>query len=495
MPKKGKITKKEMLEIIVLSVAVLLAGLALLLAVPDPVVVPEGAVALTVDVFSEYVDPGAQAKFLFFDISDLIETDNPVDTAKTGRYEVRYHAAFLFGVGEASRTVTVVDRVSPVMTLTGEPELRFESIEQFEDPGATAFDNYDGDLTAKIVASHTETAFTEGERSGETEYVFTYSVLDGAGNAAFASRKVIVKDVTPPVVTLLGEESVTVIKGQTYVEQGATAEDNVDGVLAVSVSGAVDTALEGTYAVKYTATDKTGNVTERTRKVTVRAPLQQIKSGATLTPGGSYVALTFDDGPSANTPAVLDVLKQYNVKATFFILNYAESDIPLLQRIVNEGHTLAIHSYSHDYSAIYTSADAYMDGVYKMHDKILRDTGCSASIIRFPGGSSNTVSRRYCSGVMTALTKRAEAEGYTYFDWNVDSGDADGNCMEKDYIVKNVKNGLRSGRVNVVLMHDSGPKTTTPQALPEIIADAQTNGYTFVALSSAVPPVHHNVNN
>ena len=96
---------------------------------------------------------------------------------------------------------------------------------------------------------------------------------------------------------------------------------------------------------------------------------------------------------------------------------------------------------------------------------------------------------------MTRLAKRTAEEGYTYFDWNVDSGDADGNCMSKDYLVKNVKNGLRQGRVNVVLMHDAAPKTTTPQALLEIIADAQAKGYTFIPLSSSVPPVHHGINN
>ena len=495
MQKKGQIKQIQILEILVLAVAILLAGLALLLTIPDPVVMLNGESDVTVDVFSDYADAGATARFLLLDITSNIETDNPVDTNRTGRYEVRYQAAFLFSSAEAVRTVTVADRVAPVVTLQGEPELRFEGISQFEDPGAKAVDNYDGDLTGKVVASHTETAFTEGERKGETEYIFTYSVTDGAGNPGFAVRKVIVKDVTPPVLTLFGEQNVTVVKGQPYVEPGAKAEDNVDGALEVAVSGAVDTTTEGVYAVKYSAVDKTGNATEITRTVTVRAALPDAAPGEPLVPGGSYVALTFDDGPSANTTAVLDVLARYNIKATFFILNYSDSYIPVLQRMVREGHTLAIHSYSHDYSSIYTSADAYMQGVYTMHDKILRDTGYNATILRFPGGSSNTVSRSYRAGVMTELARRVEAEGYSYYDWNVDSGDADGNCMGKDYIVSNVKNGLRAGRVNVVLMHDSGPKTTTPEALPEIIADAQARGFSFVPLSSAVPPVHHGINN
>ncbi len=495
MQQKGKIPKKQIIEIVALSVAILLAAFALLLTVPDPVITPVGADPATVDVFSEYVDPGAEARFLFFDIPDFMETDNAVDTSRVGRYEVRYRAAFLFGSAEEVRTVSVVDRIAPVVTLNGEPELHFEDISQFEDPGAAAQDNYDGDLTAKIVSTHTETPFKEGERKGETEYVYSYTVLDSSGNAGFASRKVITKDVTPPVITLNGGESVTVIRGQAFTDEGATAQDNVDGEVNVSVIGTVDTDTEGEYVLTYTAFDEAGNRSDATRKVTVRAPLPAPAPGEPLQPGGSYVALTFDDGPSANTTAVLDVLKQYGVKATFFILNYSESYIPVLKRMVNEGHTLAIHSYTHDYSAIYTSADAYMQGVYKMQDKIRKDTGVTASILRFPGGSSNTVSRRYSTGVMSQLTKRAEAEGFIYYDWNVDSGDADGNCMAKDYLVKNVKNGLKSGRVNVVLMHDAGPKTTTPQALGEIISYAQGQGYAFVPLSSSVPAVHHGVNN
>ena len=494
MERKTNTSKKHIVEVVLLALAVLLAGVALLLAVPDPAIVVNGQDDVTVDVFATYTDAGAQARFLLFDISDKLETDNPVDTARTGRYTIRYFVKLLFSSAEAFRTVTVADRVNPVVTLQGDAEVRVEDLSFFTDPGVIAQDNYDGDLTGSVIASHTETVFTEGERKGETEYIFTYSVLDGAGNAGFAIRKVIAKDTTPPVITLVGEESVAVIRGQPYTEQGATAEDNVSGAVAVSVAGGVDTAVEGVYVVKYMAEDAAGNRSEITRKVTVRAPAQA-PSGVTIVPGGSYVALTFDDGPSANTTAVLDTLAQYGVKATFFILNYSESYIPVLRRMINEGHTLAIHSWSHDYSAIYTSAEAYMQGVYKLQEKIRNDTGYTAAIIRFPGGSSNTVSKKYCAGVMSQLARRAEAEGFIYYDWNVDSGDADGNCMGKDYIVSNVKNSLRSGRVNVVLMHDSSPKTTTPQALPEIIADAQARGFTFVPLSSSVPAVHHGINN
>ena len=496
MQKKGKIPKKQVVEIVILSVLIaLFGGGILVMTIPSPELYVEGNAEERVDVFATYTDAGARARFLFFDISDRIVSNNPVDTSRCARYQVTYDVSVFLKDVSASRVVTVMDRVPPVVTLLGESELRFEDIRDFTDPGATASDNYDGDISSRVVLSHAEREIRDGERAGGTEYTFTYSVTDSSGNPAFATRRVFVKDETPPVITLNGEDSVSVMLGQPYEEQGATAEDAVSGAVEVTVSGAVDTDVAGEYAVKYTAEDEAGNTAEAVRKVTVRKPLPAVSQGQPLTPGGSYVALTFDDGPSGNTSAVLDVLKEYNVKATFFILNYSESQIPLVKRIVNEGHTLAIHSYSHNYSSIYTSTDAYMNGVYTMRDKILRDTGCSVSILRFPGGSSNTVSKRYSAGVMSRLAERVTAEGYTYYDWNVDSGDADGNCMSKDYLVKNVKNGLKQGRVNVVLMHDSSAKDTTPQALPEIIKDAQDKGYTFIPLSSSVPPVHHGINN
>ena len=496
MRQKKKTPKKQAAEIVVLSFLIaLFGGAILLMTVPSPQILLEGKPTERVDVFATYTDAGASARFLFFDISDRIVSSETVDTSRPGRYQIRYAVSVFLKDAAVFRTVEVVDRTPPVVTLVGDSELRLEDIRDFSDPGATAQDNYDGDLSSSVTLSHTEKKIEKGEDAGGTEYTYTYSVLDSSGNTGFATRRVLVLDKTPPVITLRGEETVTVMLGQPYEEQGAAAEDAVSGEVEVSVSGSVDTGTEGEYAVRYTAEDEAGNTAEVIRKVRVKKPLPAVSQGQPLTPGGSYVALTFDDGPSGNTTAVLDVLQKYGVKATFFILNYSESQIPLLKRIVNEGHTLAIHSYSHDYSAIYTSADAYMNGVYTMRDKILRDTGCSATILRFPGGSSNTVSRSYCSGVMTRLAKRTAEEGCTYFDWNVDSGDADGNCMSKDYLVKNVKNGLRQGRVNVVLMHDAAAKSTTPQALPEIIADAQAKGYTFIPLSSSVPPVHHGINN
>lgn len=124
------------------------------------------------------------------------------------------------------------------------------------------------------------------------------------------------------------------------------------------------------------------------------------------------------------TPRVLDTLKAYNVRATFFIVNYGESGKALIRRMIDEGHTVAIHGYSHDYASIYKSDEAFMQNVYRLRDRLRADFGYEATIIRFPGGSSNTVSRQYSVGIMSRLAQRVQNEGFTYFDWNVSSGDA-----------------------------------------------------------------------
>ena len=183
------------------------------------------------------------------------------------------------------------------------------------------------------------------------------------------------------------------------------------------------------------------------------------------------------------------------MKATFFILNYSDSDKPLIQRMIDEGHTVAIHGYSHDYATIYASDDAFMENIYKLRDRLRADFGYEATFIRFPGGASNTISANHCKGIMSRLVKRVEQEGFAYFDWNVDSGDADGNTKPKDYILSHVKGGLCQGRGNVVLMHDTGVKTTTADALPEILQYGLANGYTFLPITKDTVPVHHATSN
>ena len=203
--------------------------------------------------------------------------------------------------------------------------------------------------------------------------------------------------------------------------------------------------------------------------------------------------LTFDDGPSAKlTPKVLDILKKENVKATFFVINYSESNEHLIKRIVAEGHTIGIHGYSHEYSKIYKSKETFMSNIYTLQDKIYKSTGVKSMYIRFPGGSSNTVSRKYCKGIMTELTKEVLAKGFKYFDWNISSGDA-GGAKDAKAVYKNVKKSLSKKRGNLVLCHDIHQKTL--EALPDIIKYAKKEGYTFARIDDDTPMYAQHVNN
>jgi len=209
---------------------------------------------------------------------------------------------------------------------------------------------------------------------------------------------------------------------------------------------------------------------------------------------GGKAYLTFDDGPSANTWRILDTLDQYGVKATFFVIYHKGQD-DAYRAIVDRGHTIALHSYSHNYSKIYTSAQAYFDDLKKLDDHVSSLTGVHSRIIRFPGGTSNAISAKYCKGVMSELSVKAPEKGYHFFDWNVDSGDAEDITVPADKILNNLKREIGNQRHAIVLMHDASAKTTTADALPQIIEYLQQRGYELLPLAEDTPPVRHRVNN
>lgn len=207
------------------------------------------------------------------------------------------------------------------------------------------------------------------------------------------------------------------------------------------------------------------------------------------------IYLTFDDGPSNKiTPKVLDILKKEKIKATFFVLNYSKSNEKLIKRIVDEGHTIGIHGYSHDYSKIYKSKKAFLNNVYSLQEKIEKSTDVKTKYIRFPGGSSNTISRRYCKGIMSELVGEMLGRGFRYYDWNVCAEDAGSAKNSKDvynYVVKN----LSKKRGNMVLMHDFSTNQKGLKALPDIIKYAKKHKYRFAAVDNNTPLYAHGVNN
>ena len=205
------------------------------------------------------------------------------------------------------------------------------------------------------------------------------------------------------------------------------------------------------------------------------------------------VYLTFDDGPSDNTLKILKILKKYDATATFFV---TAADKPrYMSKIVNSGHAIALHTYSHDYKKIYKSSSAYFEDLNKISNLVKKHTGVTSKIIRFPGGSSNTISKNYCVGIMSDLVYEVEARGYRYFDWNVNSGDADGRNVSPNKILNNVKSASAGKDMCVVLMHDTAAKDTTVEALDSICAYYKSHGYEFASLTTESVACEQNVNN
>lgn len=182
--------------------------------------------------------------------------------------------------------------------------------------------------------------------------------------------------------------------------------------------------------------------------------------------GKKRVYLTFDDGPSNNTEEILDILNKYDVKATFFVVgNTSEHGQELLKRIVSEGHSVGLHSYSHKYASIYDSEDAFFDDFNKISDYVYETTGVRSNICRLPGGSSNNVSKID----MADLVRELNDKGIECYDWNIAGGDASGQKLTADEIASNVLNGIERFQTAVVLLHDGADKDSTVEALDIIL--------------------------
>lgn len=197
--------------------------------------------------------------------------------------------------------------------------------------------------------------------------------------------------------------------------------------------------------------------------------------------------LTFDDGPNSEvTPKVLDILKEYNVKATFFVIYRGGSkEKALYKRIVDEGHTIAVHTASHNYTKIYSSVEAYLEDFNKISEYIESVTGVKPEIFRFPGGSVNSYNRLIYHQLIAEMTRR----GYVYYDWDYSSGDAARADVPASEIKENVLNGSTTDPQKILLCHDGPGHQNTAEALPEIIEGLLEQGYSLEALDKSVTPV------
>lgn len=200
------------------------------------------------------------------------------------------------------------------------------------------------------------------------------------------------------------------------------------------------------------------------------------------------VYLTFDDGPSQQTERILDILKKENVKATFFVIGHTDAfSKKMYQRMVNEGHTLGMHSYSHIYSEIYSSKKSFEKDLNKLQNYLKDVTGVTSLYYRFPGGSSY-------SGIPSPVQEFIQIlndKGISYMDWNVVDGSNTGTKITKDELVQNVRNDVSAFSTSIVQLHDSSDKKVTADALEDLILQLKEQGYELLPIDNETRPVRH----
>ena len=464
-----KSSKKKKIIIISICSMLLIANVILLLIFQAPKLELKGDNSLVVNIDGVYEERGARATYQGKDISESIKIEGEVDTHKSGTYKLKYILKKFIYKKEVTRDVIVKDIEEPKIELKGELEAHVCPNKTYEEEGYTAIDNVDGDITSNV-------------KSEIIDDKVTYEVKDKEGNVGTASRTLIFEDIEKPKIELSGSSNYTVYLNAKYTDPGYKVTDNCDADLnsKVKVTNNVNMNKVGTYEVTYEVTDEAGNTStiKRTVKVVAR-------------PKGGTIYLTFDDGPNEGTTnKILDILKEEGVQATFFVTSSGPDY--LIKREADEGHTVALHTSTHNYAKVYSSVTNYFNDLNVIHDRVSRITGIDSKIIRFPGGSSNTVSRNYSKGIMSTLTKEVINRGYHYFDWNVDSNDA-GGANSSSAVYNNVIRGLSSSNLNVVLMHDI--KSQTRDALRDIIKYGKENGFTFSKITMDTPMVRHGVNN
>ncbi len=223
-------------------------------------------------------------------------------------------------------------------------------------------------------------------------------------------------------------------------------------------------------------TDKTGNSSDQNDETTKEDGVYK----------GKKVYLTFDDGPSIYTDEILDILAKYDVKATFFVIGKTdEKSKASYKRIVEEGHTLGMHSYSHKYSIIYNSLEDFDKDFTKLRKLLYDTTGYKPTIYRFPGGSNNMVNKHGMDTFIRYLNKKS----ITYYDWNVVNGDATGVEYTKKQLIKNVLDGVATKQTSIVLMHDSAVKKATVDSLPKLLKELTENGAEMLPIDDEVKPI------
>ena len=442
-----------------------------------------GSNPIETTINEEYIDKG----FDLFHNGKLISKDNysykvndNINTKEFGEYKITYDVNYHLRKYHLERIVNVVDNIGPVITFDFEKiEKDYCTKKDKKEFKYSALDNYDGDVTENVI-----------REDKDDEVIF--KVSDAAGNITINNIPIDYGTIPNNSIRLNGDNPTYIKINNSYTEKGANYYDGCGNKLdeKVAITGSVDTKKEGDYTITYSVSDGT----KTTRKVVVyKAASGNYNNGRTSISGngnGKVLYLTFDDGPGVYTQKILNTLAKYNVKATFFVTNQFPGYTYLIKNEYQAGHTVAVHTYTHNYN-IYKSVDSYLNDFNKMNNVIEKYTGSKSKIFRFPGGSSNTVSRNYARGVVKQIANQMTNMGYVYFDWDVSSGDASNASRTKIY--NNVINGASWCSKCVILMHDI--KANTANELDNILKTLTSKGYRFGTLSTSSPVCHHSIAN
>ena len=463
--------KKKLVIVFVISILLLTGGITLFFLLKPDFQIKGFNDKLTINYNSKFKNsPGDVCygnKFICNKVK--IKVEGKVHTNKIGKYKIKYSYIYNGKKYVLNQIIEVNDIEAPKLEIE-DKEVRVCPNGKIQNFKYKVTDNFDKDIDKNI-----KKTFDKKNKKVVIE------VTDSSKNKTVKEINAIIEDKISPVITLNGSENLYFTQGFRYNDEGAKVIDNCDDDIKIEEDGEVDSNTPGTYYITYSAKDSSGNISSIKRTITIKSTDSDYR----------IVYLTFDDGPSTYTGELLDILKKYNVKATFFVTGNGSDDMIL--REYNEGHKIALHTNTHDYSYVYSSINNYFSDLYAIQDRVKRITGEAPNIIRFPGGSSNTVSMNYDGGIgiMSKLVYEVEVRGFHYFDWNISSGDG-GSEISSDQVYNNVISNLKE-ETSIVLQHDT--KKYSIDAVERIIKYCQANGYTFKTLSETTYGAHHGVNN
>ncbi len=461
--KEGRSVKKPLLFSLLLLALVIAA--VLIIDGRHVEINLSGDTEVVLEYGEKFSDPGAVAALtgrIFGTGAPLdVSVSGTVDPETLGTTEITYSATYLCFTGKAVRSVTIQDTTAPVISLTDVPGKN----------DFTAEDNFDGDVTPKV------------QRTEEADRII-YTVTDSSGNSAAEER------LLAPVLALSGGESVEVTADYRFIDPGYSAKDCYDRDLTdrVVVEGLEEIIpwKVGSYDLTYSVSDDFGNSVSAKRHVEIVAaelPETVVQD--------KVIYLTFDDGPAESTGALLDLLAEYDAKATFFVTATDKNNSDMIGRAYREGHSIGVHAYKHAANVIYISEEAYFENFAKMEDLIYEQTGEYTRLVRFVGGSSNTSSMKVGeAGIMTKLAEDLTTMGYRYYDWNIQPENDECDAMRA---FNNIVGQVPSLDTPIILQHDTAEWNITVVKL--LLEWGTKHGYTFEGIDLTTPEVHHRIAN